>query len=883
VTVPPGTRFGPYEILSPLGAGGMGEVYRARDTRLDRTVAIKVLPSHLARDPERRARFEREARAVSALDHPHICTLHDIGQQDGVDYLVLEYLDGETLADRLQRGALPQEQALRVGAQVADALAKAHRAGIVHRDLKPGNVVLTKSGAKLLDFGLARIADTPTVAGDISTALTQARPLTKTGTLVGTFQYMAPEQLEGKEADARTDIFALGSMLYEMVTGKRAFEGKSQASLIGAILKDQAPPISKLQPMTPPALDRAVQRCLAKDPDERWQSAADVAAELQWIAGGGARDGTPAAATAGSSRRERLAWAAAGLLLVVSLYLGRGWPRGPADAPRAIHAFLVAPPKTSFQLTGDEGAPVVVSPDGERVVFGADGHLWVHSLRTGAAVALASTEGARFPFWSPDSRFVGFFSEGKLRTVEASGGPVLTLCSATNPRGGAWSRSGVIVFTPDIRAGLWRIRASGGAPSALTRVDETVHTTHRWPSFLPDGRHVLYLAANHSSPRSEQSGIYLASLDGGEPRRLMSSYGSAQYASGFLLFVREASLLAQRFDPASLTPSGEPVRVADEVGFDSGVWRGTFSASENGILAYHAVGGGVGGQFAWFDRVGRPLGKVAERSEAYAPSLSPDGLRLAFLIGDPSNDVWAQELDRGVLTRVTTQGGVVPSPLWSPDGAEILNVTQEGNEFTLVATPTGGTGQGRVLHRAHERMEPTDRSRDGRFLLYDRGDVGMTDVWALPLAEPSKAFPLVATPFVERNGRFSPDGRWVAYTSRATGRDEVYVTSFPDASTRLQISGGGGKTPRWRGDGRELYFVSGDDGLMAAAVDGTGRRFGVREVKPLFRVNLYNGPRTNLTAYDVTSDGQRFLVNSAGEAGDPRVALVTNWLAELTR
>ncbi len=882
LTVSPGTRFGPYEILSPLGAGGMGEVYRARDTRLDRTVAIKVLPSHLAQDPERRARFEREARAVSALNHPHICALHDIGQQDGVDYLVLEYLEGETLADRLEKGALPLEQALRVGAQVADALGKAHRAGIVHRDLKPGNVVLTKSGAKLLDFGLARVADTPTVAGDISTALTQAKPLTKTGSLIGTFQYMAPEQLEGKEADARTDVFAVGSLLYEMATGRKAFEGKSQASLIGAILKDEVPPISKVQPMTPPALDRLVRRCLAKDPDERWQSATDVAAELQWIAEGGSRDSIPAAATDRSSRRERLAWAAAGLLLLLSLYLSRGWPRQHGDVPRAIHAFLLAPEKTSFQLTGDEAAPVVVSPDGERVAFGAGGRLWVHSLRTGAAVALASTEGARFPFWSPDSRFLGFFSEGKLRTVEASGGPVLTLCNATNPRGGAWSRTGVIVFSPDIRSGLWRIRASGGEASPLTRVDETLHSTHRWPSFLPDGRHVLYLAANHLSPRGEQSGTYVASLDGGESRRLLSSYGSAQYASGCLLFVREASLLAQRFDPGTLTLSGEPGRVSDGVGFDSGVWRGTFSASENGVLAYH-VAGGVGGQFTWFDRAGRPLEKVAERSEAYVPGLSPDGRRLAFLMGDPSNDVWVQELDRGIRTRLTTQGGVVPSPVWSPDGTEILFVTQEPSEFTLSTTPVDGTGQRRVLHRSRERMEPTDRSRDGRFLLYDKGDVGMTDVWVLPLAEPSKAYPLVATPFVDGKGRFSPDGRWVTYTSGDTGRNEVYVTSFPGAGTRLQISGGGGKTPRWRADGRELYFVSGDADLMAAVVDGTGSRFVVKEVKTLFRVSLYNGPRTLLTAYDVSPDGQRFLINSAGDAGDLRVALVTNWPAELNR
>jgi serine/threonine protein kinase/Tol biopolymer transport system component len=880
--VAPGTRFGPYEVLSALGAGGMGEVYRARDTRLERTVAIKVLPPHLADDPERRARFEREARAASALNHPHICTLHDIGRQDGVDYLVLEYVDGETLADRLQKGPLPLEQALRVGAQLADALDKAHRAGIVHRDLKPGNVVLTKSGAKLLDFGLARVADGFAGPGTLSTAPTRLRPLTEAGALLGTYQYMAPEQLEGQEADARTDIFALGSVLYEMVTGRRAFEGKSQASLIGAILKDEPPPISKLQPMTPPALDRLVRRCLAKDPDARWQSAADVAAELEWIAERGSPEAAPAA-TARSRVRERLAWAAAGLLLLAVLYRGRDLPWRREAVPRATHSFLLAPEKTSFRLTGDDGAPVVLSPDGERAAFGADNRLWVYSLRTGAASALASTDAARFPFWSSDSRFIGFFAEGKLRTVEASGGPVLTLCSANNPRGGTWNREGVIVFAPDIRTGLWRVSASGGEPSALTRVDGALHTTHRWPSFLPDGRHFLYLAANHASIRSEQSGIFAASLDGGEPRRVLSSYGSAQYASGYLLFVREASLLAQRFDAGTLTLAGEPTRVADEVGFDSGVWRGTFSASQNGLVAYHNIAGGVGGRFTWYDRFGRALETIGERSEAYAPELSPDARRLAFLVGDPSNDVWVQELDRGVRTRVTTQGAGVVSPLWSADGTEILYVTQQQDGFSLVATAANGAGQPRVLYQQRERMEPTDRSRDGRFLLFANGEVGVTRIFVLPLAGPHKPFPLTANPFVEHSGQFSPDGHWVAYSSRETGRDEVYVASFPGSGTRVQVSGGGGRTPRWRGDGRELYFVATDSTLMSAAVDGTGGRFVVREVKPLFRADLFTGPRTSLTAYDVTSDGQRFLVNSAADTGEPRVVLISNWLAELSR
>ncbi len=884
MTLAAGTRLGPYEIVAPLGAGGMGEVYLAKDTRLDRTVAIKVLASHLSSSPEVRQRFEREARTISSLSHPHICALHDVGREGDTEYLVMEYLEGETLVERLAKGPLPLEQTLRFGVQIADALDKAHRQGIVHRDLKPGNVMITKSGVKLLDFGLAKVI-APTTHQSSLTALPTQHALTQEGTILGTFQYMAPEQLEGKEADARTDIFALGAVLYEMATGKKAFAGASQASLIGAILHTDPPPVSTIQPTAPPTLDRIIKTCLAKDPEERWQNAGDVGKELRWIAEG-SQVGTAAIPTA--RRRPSIGWAAAGLLLLTTLFLGneaRRLRRG--DRGGAVHSFLVPPEKTSFRLTGDDGAPIVLSPDGKSTAFGASGKLWVGSLATGAVRALAGTEGGTFPFWSPENRSIGFFSDGKLKVVEASGGPIRTICGAPNARGGTWGSRGAIVFTPDFRSGLFRVAASGGAPVPLTRLEEGKHSTHRWPSFLPDGAHVLYLAANHANPRSEDSGIYVASLEGGAPRRLMSSYGSAQYASGWLLSVRDTSLVALPFDARRLTVADKPVRVADDVNFDPGVWRGTFTASENGVLAYQVAQAGVGGQLAWWDSSGRRLSTVGEKGESYSPQLSPDGRRALVILGDPNNDIWVYELDRGIRTRLTTSAQVTVSPLWSPDGSEILFCSQQRSsgplEFVLTVMASDGAGDRRVLYRSEDRIEPTDWSRDGRYVLVDRGIIGVTDVWAIPLAEPARAFPLVQSPFPERAAQVSPDGRWVAYSSLQTGRNEVYVTPFPGGGARWQVSGEGATQPRWSPDGRQLYFVSGEGDLTAAAVDGSGSRFEVKDVTPLFRVNLFGGPRFGLHSYAVSPDGKRFLVNDAGEAGVARVALVTNWTAGLTK
>jgi serine/threonine protein kinase/Tol biopolymer transport system component len=884
-----GSRLGPYEILAAIGAGGMGEVYRARDTRLERTVAIKVLPEHMSKSPEVRQRFEREAKTISQLSHPHICTLYDVGHEGETDYLVMELLEGETLADRLANGALPLDQTLRFGTEIADALDKAHRQGIVHRDLKPGNVMLTRSGVKLLDFGLAKGLAPAAPSGSLTALPTQAN-LTQEGTILGTFQYMAPEQLEGRDADARTDIFAFGAVLYEMATGRKAFAGASQASLISAILRDDPQPISHVQPTSPPALDRVVKTCLAKDREERWQSAADLKRELRWIgessqAGVPADPRSPRRGETGRVRGGRFAWAVAALLLLGALYLGSELLRQRGVRPQPIHSNLLPPGKTSFQLTGDEAAPVGVSPDGGSVVFGADGKLWVQSLRTGEAAALVSTEGAKFPFWSPDSRSIGFFAGGKVKTIEASGGPVQNIGDAPTPRGGAWGRNGDIVFAPDFRGGLLRVAATGGPATPLTKVDLQQHTTHRWPWFLPDGKHVLYLAATHVNPRSEHSGIYAVSIDGGEPRRVMPAYGGAQYVPGYLLSVRDANLMATPFDASRLSVSGQSIRVADDVNFAYGTWRGIFSASENGLLAYQVSNQAAGGQLAWVDAAGRLLASIGERSEAYALRLSPDNRRASVVLGDPNNDIWIYELERGVRTRFTTDAQVILSPVWSRDSSQILFVTGENFqrqdvEYIMATLSANAGGQRKVLYKSKERIEPTDWSADGRYVLLDKGAIGAAEIWALPFDAPDRAFPLVQSPFLQGSGQFSPDGRWVAYFSLQTGKLEVYVTSFPEAAARWQVSANGGTQPRWSADGQTLYYVRTSGELMAASVDGRGTQFIVKDVKPLFPVNLFVGPRIS-NGYDVAADGKRFLINSAGDSEAQRVVLVSNWTAAL--
>ncbi len=883
----PGTKLGPYEIAMPLGMGGMGEVYRAKDTRLDRTVAIKILPAQFSLDPVHKQRFEREAKSISGLSHPHICVLHDVGSQDGVDYLVMECVEGETLAKRLEKGALPLEQVLKYGMQIADALDKAHRSGVVHRDLKPGNIMLTPMGAKLLDFGLAKPA-VPLATGATLSAATQNSPVTEQGTIVGTFQYMSPEQIEGKELDGRSDIFSFGAVLYEMHTGRRAFAGKSQLSVASAILEREPDPINVAKPMTPPALEHAVKKCLAKLPEERWQSASDLASELKWVAESSASCASVSAASAEGRYGGSLAWKIAALgLVAVAAFLGYLHWRDVQSAwhSQVVRAFIDAPGKTHFNFTGDSAGPVIVSPDGTKLVFSASNYLWVRSLEDTVPRRLEGTRDAVFPFWSPDSRFIGFSADGKLKTMDISGAPPVLLCDASDPRGASWGTGGTILFEPGPRAGIFRVAATGGAPLPVTKLESSQQfTTHRWPSFLPDGKHFLYLAANHADPQGASTEIYVASLDGKLNRPLMHSLSPAEYASGYLLFPRGVALMAQPFDVDKMEFTGDALIVADNVTEVPSTWGAVFSASQNGVLAYQAGGQTPQRELRWYDRQGKNLGALSS-GFYYGPRLSPDGGRLAVDFGDPNRNVWVFDVRRNVKTRLTF-GAVDAAPVWSPDGSRVAFSPLFGGgvgRAGIFEKKSNGEGEDETLYVGQTSVIPTDWSPDGRFILLDNNFTTLSDIEVLPLTGDHKPYPFAKSQFSHRAGHFSPDGRWVAYTSNESGREEVYVAPFPGPGGKWQVSSSGGRMPRWRRDGRELYFFADDDALMAAEVAASPNKFEVKNVHPLFRVNLAPEGRDRSGSFDVNGAGSRFIIHTSTDEAQPPITLVLNWPAEVKK
>jgi eukaryotic-like serine/threonine-protein kinase len=884
----------------------MGEVYRARDARLDRTVAIKVLASHLVSSPELKQRFEREARALSTFNHPSICHLYDIGCQDGTDYLVMEFLEGETLAERLRKGPLPLNEALKLGAAIAEALHLAHRAGIVHRDLKPGNIMLTKSGAKLMDFGLAKpgslqgMSETRT-APLLSAAVTisgpsPATPLTTAGSILGTIQYMSPEQIAGQEADARSDIFSFGCLLYEMVTGTRAFQGKSQISVASAILEKEPEPLSKFLPMAPAALDHVVTECLAKDPEARWQNAADIARELRWIAGSGAT--ATAAPPPTLERRNRLLqnlpWAA----LVAALLALLGWSyfreREPA---RVLRSFLPPPAETSFDFTGDFSGPPVIRVDGTAIAFCArsqkEKFIWVQSLNDLAAKKIEGTEHASFPFWSADGKFLAFFADGNLKKVPATGGPVTILADAPNPRGGSWSPDNIIIYEPDYREPLWQISASGGTPVPLTKFDSSKHTTHRWPQFMPDGKHFLFFGTNHSG-NSEQ-GIYFASLADGSYKHILDADSDARYASGYLLYHLQSQLLAQKFDASTGTLSGDPLSLANFVEYDSGTWHTTFAVSQNGLLLYEPGAIGLGNELSWLDSSGKVLNPIGERA-FYKGSgrVSPDGKRLAVSMGDPQADIWVFDLARGTRSRLTFGGSTNLMPSWSADGKRIFYVSQSGGgNFTgtsIRARLANGGGQEELLMNGDILSPPAtlslpQLSPDGQFLLHSEqtGPTGAS-VWALPFGAEKKP-PFLVVKSQSQLGRIiqfrlSPDGHWLAYSSTDSGREELYVTHFPDGEGRWQISQIGGTFPCWRGDSKEIYFIGLDGAVHAASISAKNNEFSLDQVRSLFRIN-FTSPVGN--AFDVFPDGRQFVLTKVPETIPTPLVLVSNWTADLKK
>jgi eukaryotic-like serine/threonine-protein kinase len=868
-----GTRLGPYEIVAPLGAGGMGEVYKAVDTRLDRTVAIKILPPALAGDFAFRERFNREARAIAALDHPHICALHDLGEQDGVAYLVMGFLDGETLADRLRRGAVQVGEAAVIGAQIASALEAAHEKGIVHRDLKPGNIVVSpEGGAKVLDFGLAKDV-ARAAAPPLSMSPTLPGP-TESGLILGTAAYMAPEQARGMPVDKRADIWAFGCVLFEMLSGRPAFRGETATDIMAAVITNE-PDWSALPPQAPVKMRDLLRRCLQKDPRRRLRDIGDARIELEEP---DTATSTPVG-TPRSGSRERFAWIAAAFAVgaVISGVIATVMFRRATPATSVMRLELTTPP------TSDAGS-FAVAPDGRSLVFvatAADGtaRLWMRPLDQADAKPLAGTEGASQPFWAPDGRAIAFFADAKLKRIDRSGGTPRVLADTPFPRGGAWSRDGVILFSANSPGGLVSVPADGGPVTPVTKAPTV---SHRWPQFLDDGRRFVFFTALGAV---ETRGVYLGTLDGGEPRRILDAEVAAAFAPpDRLLVVRQGALDVFRLDPARGIVTGNPVTVATGVGVDTNRVRGVVSVSSAGVLA-HRASVTAHRQLVWIDRTGKQIGAFGAPDELApsAPTLAPDARRAAvqrFVAGNV--DIWLVDGARGVPTRFTFESTPELGPVWSPDGRRIAFESMRGDLSTTLVKPVGGPGDPLALLATADSKVVTDWSPDGRLLLYQmyRSRTG-ADVWAVPVEGDRKPFPVVETSFDETGAVFSPDSRWIAYTSNASGRNEVYVRPFTGSAEQVQMSTGGGSQPRWRRDGRELFYL-GSDGRLTAVSITIGRNGATIEAGTpvaLFPVRLASGPNVYLgqTQYAVAADG-RFLMNvSIDDAAPPPISIVINW------
>ena len=880
MTLATGSKLGPYEIVGALGAGGMGEVYQARDTRLERTVAIKILPAQLSNDPVRKQRFEGEAKTISRLNHPHICVLYDVGHQDGVDYLVMECMEGETLGKRLEKGSLPLDQVLRFGAQIADALDKAHRSGVVHRDLKPGNIMLTPTGAKLLDFGLAKPA-AALISSDTRTAATRNSPVTEEGTIVGTFQYMSPEQVEGKELDGRSDIFSLGAVLYEVLTGQRAFEGKSQLSVASAILEKEPAAISSIKPMTPATLDHVVKKCLAKLPDERWQSASDLASVLKWVAESAGNTSSTALLVSAGKTRERLAWLIAAAVSV-ALIVGTIWWRSSK------------PPEQSMQFYAPLPFPardIAIAPNGHTIAVvgyresARKNVLWIYELGTQDAKSIADSEGATYPFWSADGRSLAFFADGKLKKLEVAGGPVQTICDAPSGRGGTWNKDGVIVFTPDASPGigLHRVSALGGTPTQISKPDKSRgETTHRWPMFLPDGKHYLYMVANISG-RKGVDAIFVGSLDSNEKRFVVDANANAAYAApGYLVFYHDKTLLAQPFDQKRLTLTGEPTTIQTEIEYQPSVARAVFAVSDNGLLVSQTGSGVALSQPVWFDRRGKEAGVVGKPGVYGNVSIAPNGRSVAVDktdMGSLNSDIWTYDLQRDSAMRLTFGSGYDFLAMWSPDAAQLVFGANGQLGRGMYIKNSDGTQEEKSIAQDDSDKYPDDWSRDGKYILYNRAG----DLWFVTFPELKSRLFLKAVS-VLRNGQFSPDGKWVAYSSNETGKWEIYVTSFPDARGKWEVSTGEGEQPRWRGDGKELFYLSLDGKMMAAPVTA-GNKFDAGTPVSLFQATPRQAvSSTDMFVYDVSRDGQRFLINTQVKQAEAQpMSVILNWPAKMNK
>jgi eukaryotic-like serine/threonine-protein kinase len=865
-----GSRLGPYEVVSRIGAGGMGVVWQGRDTRLDRPVAIKVLPAEYSANAQFRLRFEREARAISSLNHPHICTLFDVGE----GYLVMELLDGESLAERLRKGPLPLDQVLRYGAQIAQALEAAHRQGIVHRDLKPGNVVLTRGGAKLLDFGLAKSASIVSAVSQVGDAAgadaTEHRALTQEGTLLGTFQYMAPEQLEGVEADARTDIFALGALLYEMATGRRAFEGASKTSLIAAIVAADPPPISSINPITPPALDHIVKRCLQKAPEERWQSAHDVAGELLWIGEAGSQAGVPATRTARRRTRERLAWGLAAALLVVAGALA-SWAVGHVrNPPRPFRTAVMPPDGVRVPLFDETPGNAVPAPDGTKIVYrGVEGRgsasLYVHDLITGEVRVLPESADAQYPFWSPDSRWVGFFTQrnGSLLKIDTAGGTPIRVAAAINGKGGSWNEKGEIVFTPDFGSAISVVSANGGAVREVTRLDVALHNSHRHPRFLPDGRRFLFLA--RSIQPGQESSVMLGSLDGAEPREILKSRTQAEYAAGALLFARGSTLMTQRFDASKGALAGEAQPLAEGVVTFGGASLAAIAAAGEQFVVYHTTKTAEIRPLEWRDRKGERAGTIPIAGDLRNAAVSPSGRFIAVSLSSPDGDtdVWILDSEGGVARRLPSPGEDL-MPAWSRDETTIVFSSNPKGRFGVYRRSIESGAAAETVLESKDDLFVTSALPDGSGFLITRGTARPSAGTPASTVDLLKSGANELTPAIENAllAAVSRDGRWVAWSVPTADGADLFVATWPALSGRRQIANRISNL-FWGARGSELLYADLEDKLFSMTIDPPSPP---REV-PVTGLPLAASP-----------DGNRILTLAAPtELPTSTIRMIQNW------
>lgn len=884
-----GTKLGRYEIRSKLGAGGMGEVYQGRDTQLARDVAVKVLPTTVSTDATRLRRFEQEACAASALNHPNILVVHDIGAHDGTTYVVSELLEGETLRKRIGGTPLGQRRAMDYALQIANGLAAAHEKGIVHRDLKPDNIFVTNDGrVKILDFGLAKL--TQLDGSQSQTDVPTRRVDTDPGVVMGTVGYMSPEQLKGRAVDQRSDIFSFGAILYEMLSGRRAFHGESPAETMSAILKEDPPELSDTNKSVSPGLERMVNHCLEKNPEARFHSARDLAFALESLSD--YSSGSTQTIIASPIMRQWIkrhalaAWIIAVVAIAIAIAaLGFVYFWTPTKTENAKTIFFVLPPESTTFI----GANNFISPDGRRIVFSAlskEGkrQLWIRSFDSPDAQLLPGTEDGAQAFWSPDSRFIGFFAGSKLKKIDVSGGPAITLADAVTNHGGAWGRGDVILFGPMTGGPLFMISSNGGQPTPVTRIDATRNETiHAWPSFLPDGRHFIYLAR---SANREKSAIYVASSDSNETKLLINADSTPAYAApGYVLFVRNRTLMAQPLDPDKLQLTGDPFPIAEQVGFNTSNALGFFSVSHNGVLVYRTrVFADV--QVTSFDPSGKQIAQLATAGPTGQISgvvSSPDDKRVAITRIDnqsASSDIFILDQDREI--RFTFDAANDQSPVWSPDGRQIAFNSSRSGVFDLYVKSASGAGNEELLYQSNNTKGPHDWSPDGQYIIYGELDPKTNvDLWVLPLFGDRKPFVFLQTPFQENQARFSPSGRWVAYESNESGTSQVYVRPFPPSGGQWMVSTNGGSQPRWRADGKELFFIASDRKLSVVQVRESSNAITFSNPKPLFETRGISGLGSS---YDVNRDGQRFLMLVPIEETFPSpLTVVVNWTAGLKK